>query len=123
MAWLSMANWRRVSSSCTLLGGPPPARAAHATGGVAPDVTSASTPTVVAAAARGGHQQQAQHEGDPGTGTGHRHPFTAPEVRPRTSWRWNRTRSTKIGAPAITVPASTTLIWSTLVAARALRPI
>ena len=35
------------------------------------------------------------------------HPFTAPAVRPRTSWRWNRAASIATGMAAITVPAIT----------------
>ena len=37
------------------------------------------------------------------------HPFTAPAVRPRTSWRWKTSRITKMGSATMTVPAMTRL--------------
>ena len=51
------------------------------------------------------------------------HPFTAPAVRPRMSWRWKMMSTITMGTEAITVPAVTRFSWSGLALASDFRPI
>ena len=51
------------------------------------------------------------------------HPFTAPAVRPRMSWRWNTIRTITIGTAAMTVPAMMSVSWSGLALDSDRRPI
>ena len=94
--------------------------------------TTASAPTFVVTATTGGGEQGGREQDGDGRdgpagasadgggdhaavswiGAGSIQPFTAPAVRPRTSWRWKTISPIMIGRAAMIVPAMMRLSWS-----------